>query len=113
MKQEIIPKRIIDLPDRTKQGTVAIVRESSEKIEDKAKPTKWKSRRFGPDAHLLHRGIWESNPMFLEILETSVEVDKLWLWDCRPKREDGVPCCGDDFAADTICRNESDSEFAS
>lgn len=69
--------------------------------------------KIGPDAYLLHRGIWESGPMFLEILETSVEVDELWLWDCRPEREDSIPCGGDDFTADTICWDETDSEFVS
>ena len=113
MRQEIIPKRIIDPPYCTKQGTVAIVRESPEKIGDKASPDGMEMAKIGPDAHLLHRGIWESSPTFLEILETSVEVDKLWLWDCRPERKDSIPCCGDDFAADTICRNETNSEFVS
>jgi len=51
--------------------------------------------------------------MFLEILETSVEVDKLWLWNCRPEREDRVSRRWDDFAADAVCWNETDSEFVS
>ena len=51
--------------------------------------------------------------MFLEILETSVEVDKLWLRNRRPERKDSVPCCWDNFAADTVCWNETNSEFVS